>query len=210
MGSYSRGGFYSERVFPWIMDRSDTPELRDERRRAVSEASGRVLEIGVGTGANLPLYGAAVRSVTAVEPSAGMNRRSARNREDASVQVRLIAGSAERLPFRDGSFDTAVAVLVLCTIPDAAAALEELRRVLASGGRLLFLEHVRAPDNGVERWQRRLQPLWGRLACGCHLARDTEDRIADAGFGIEAIERFWLPRVPRLLGRMIRGRAVAG
>lgn len=209
MGSYSRGGFYSERVFPWIMDRADTSELCEERRQAVSQASGRVLEIGVGTGANLPFYGTAVGSVTAVEPSAGMNRRAAQNREKAPVPIRLVAGSAERLPFRDGAFDTAVAVLVLCTIPNAAQSLEEIRRVLAPGGRLLFLEHVRAPDANVERWQRRLQPLWGRLACGCHLARDTELRIAEAGFGFEAIERFRLPRVPRLFGSMIRGRAAA-
>ncbi len=191
------------------MDRADTPELREERQRTVSEASGRVLEIGVGTGANLPFYERAVDSVTSIEPSAGMNRRSARSREKARVPIRLVAGSAERLPFQDGSFDTAVTVFVLCTIPNAAEALAEIRRVLPPGGSLLFLEHVRAPDPGVERWQHRLQPLWSRIACGCHLARDTERRIAEAGFELRAIERFWLPRVPRLLGRMIRGRAAA-
>ncbi|HKY60685.1 MAG TPA: class I SAM-dependent methyltransferase, partial [Gemmatimonadota bacterium] len=150
----------------------------------------------------------AVTSVTAVEPSGGMNRRAARNRTDARVPVRLVAGSAEQLPFRDGAFDTAVTVFVLCTIPDALRSLAEARRVLAPGGRLLFLEHVRAPDPGLERWQRRLQPIWGRLACGCVLARDTEQRILDIGFTIEEIERFWLPRVPRVVGRMVRGQAV--
>ncbi|MGH7586968.1 MAG: class I SAM-dependent methyltransferase [Gemmatimonadota bacterium] len=208
MGSYARGGIYAERIFPWIMDRADTPELREERRRTVSEAQGRVLEIGVGTGANFRYYGANVPSVTAVEPSGGMNRRAAQNRKDARVPVRLVAGSAERLPFRNGAFDTAVAVFVLCTIPDAVQALAEARRVLAPSGRLLFLEHVRAPDPGVERWQRRIQPVWGRLACGCVLARDTERRILEAGFTIEALDRFWLPRVPRIVGRLIRGRAV--
>ncbi len=207
MGSYARGGFYAERIFPWIMDRADTPELREERRRTVAEAQGRVLEIGVGTGANFRLYEATVSSVTAVEPSGGMNRRAARNRKDARVPVGLVAGSAERLPFRDGAFDTVVAVFVLCTIPDAVQALAEARRVLAPSGRLLFLEHVRAPDPRIERWQRRLQPFWGRLACGCVLARDTEPRIVDAGFTIEALDRFWLPRVPRVVGRLIRGRA---
>ena len=208
MGSYSQAGLYSERVFPWIMDRADTSELREERRRAVAEAQGRVLEIGVGTGANFRHYRRSVDSVTAVEPSGGMNQRAARNRKDAHVPVRLVAGSAERLPFLDGAFDTVVAVFVLCTIPDAVQALAEARRVLAHKGRLLFLEHVRAPDSGVERWQRRLQPLWGRLACGCVLARDTEQRIVDAGFTIEGLDRFWLAHVPRILGRMIRGRAV--
>lgn len=208
MGAYVRRGFYSERIFPWVMDRADVRELREERRRALSEARCRVLEIGVGTGANFPHFGAAVRSVTAIDPSGGMNRRAARNRKDARVPVRLVAGRAEQLPFRKAAFDTAVAVFVLCTIPDAARALEEIRRVLVSGGRLLFLEHVQAPDPRVERWQRRIQPVWGRLACGCVLARDTERRIVEAGFEIETIDRFWLPRAPRLLGRMIRGRAV--
>ncbi|MGH7543559.1 MAG: class I SAM-dependent methyltransferase [Gemmatimonadota bacterium] len=207
MGSYARGGFYAERIFPWIMDRADTAELREERHRTVAEAEGRVLEIGVGTGANFRLYEAPVSSVTAVEPSGGMNRRAARNQKDARVPVRLVAGSAERLPFRDRAFDTVVAVFVLCTIPDAVQALAETRRVLAPSGRLLFLEHVRALDPGVERWQQRLQPIWGRLACGCVLARDTERRIVEAGFTIEALDRFWLPRVPRVVGRLIRGRA---
>ncbi|HET6341163.1 MAG TPA: class I SAM-dependent methyltransferase [Gemmatimonadota bacterium] len=210
MGSYARGGFYAERIFPWIMDRADTLELRGERQRTVSEACGRVLEIGVGTGANFRYYGANVSSVTAVEPSGGMNRRAAQNRKDARVPVSLVAGSAERLPFRDRVFDTVVAVFVLCTIPDAGKALAEARRVLAPSGRLLFLEHVRAPDPGVERWQRGIQPVWGRLACGCVLARNTERRIVEAGFSIEALDRFWLPRVPRIVGRLIRGRAAMG
>ena len=209
MGSYSQGGLYAERVFPWIMDRADTPELREERRRTVAEARGKVLEIGVGTGVNFRHYRRTAHSVTAVEPSGGMNRRAAQNRKNAKVAVRLVAGSAEHLPFRDGAFDTVVTVFVLCTIPDAAQALAEARRVLAPGGRLHFLEHVRAPDPGVERWQRRLQPLWARVACGCELARDTERRIVEAGFTIEDLDRFWLAHVPKVVGRMIRGRATA-
>lgn len=208
MGSYAHGGIYAEQVFPWLMDHADTGEVREERRQALSDAGGRVLEVGVGTGANFRHYPPDVLSVTAVEPSGGMHRRAARHRAEARVPVRLLAGSAEALPFRDAVFDTAVAVFVLCTIPDPARALQEIRRVLVPDGRLLFLEHVRAPDPGVERWQRRLQPVWGRIACGCVLVRDTEPRITEAGFRIEAIERFWLPRAPRLLGRMIRGRAV--
>lgn len=209
MGDYTRRGLYSERVFPWIMDRADTSELKYQRWRSISGAAGRVLEIGVGTGANFPHYGIGVRSVTAVDPSGGMNRRAARNLAGARVPIRLLAGDAERLPFRGGTFDSVVAVFVLCTIADAPRALAEARRVLITGGRLFFLEHVRAPDPDVERWQRRLQPIWGRLACGCVLARDTDARIAEAGFRIEEIKRFWLPRVPRVVGRMIRGSAVA-
>ena len=207
MGSYTRGGFYAERIFPWIMDRTDTPELRQERWRTVSEARGRVLEIGIGTGANFSHYGRATRWVVAIEPSAGMNRRARRNLKNAWVPVRLVAAEAERLPFPDGAFDAVIAVLVLCTVPDPGKALAEARRVLAPGGRLLFFEHVRAREPRLERWQHRLQPVWGRLAGGCHLARDTERQIADAGFAIEAIDRFHLPHVPRIVGRMIRGRA---
>ena len=125
------------------------------------------------------------------------------------MPIRLAAATAERLPFRVQVFDTVVAVLVLCTIPDPAASLAEARRVLLPGGRLLFLEHVRAPDPGLERWQRRLQPIWGRLACGCHLARDTERRIVEAGFNVEELDRFRLPHVPGIVGHMIRGRAAS-
>ena len=209
MGSYAHRGIYSERVFPWLMDHADTADVREERRQALSDAGGRVLEVGVGTGANFRHYPPDVLSVTAVEPSGGMNRRAARQRAEARVPVRRVAGSAEALPFPDAVFDTAVAVFVLCTIPNPARALQEIRRVLVPDGRLLFLEHVRAPDAGVERWQRRLQPVWGRIACGCVLARDTERRIVEAGFRLNVIERFWLPRAPRLLGRMIRGTAGA-
>lgn len=198
-------GLYAERIFPWIMEHTDTPELRSERRRVLARARGRVLEIGAGAGATFTHYGGETGRVISVEPSAGMNRRARRKAGAARVQVRLVAGDAERLPFRDSAFDTVVAVLVLCSIPDPDRALAEAARVLAPGGRFLFLEHVRAPDPAVERWQRRIQPLWGRVACGCHLARDTESRLLDAGFAIEDVDRFWLPRAPRLMGRMIRG-----
>ena len=189
------------------MERSDTDELQAERYATISDATGETLEIGVGTGANFAHYPSTVTAVTAVEPSNGMNARARRARAQAAVPVRLIAGDGQSLPFANGSFDTVLALFVLCTIPDPDRTLSEARRVLKPGGSLLFLEHVSAPEPGIRRWQQRLEPVWKRIGCGCHLTRDTEVNISTAGFEVTSIDRYWLAKAPRVVGWVIRGSA---
>src|SRR5215204_4418134 len=161
------------------------------RERLLGEARGAVLEIGGGTGANLSYYGD-VERVTVVEPDPFMRKRLGPKSVAARVPVEVSAAGAEALPFADGSFDNVVSTLVLCTVPDQKAALDEVRRVLRHGGRLLFIEHVRAAGSAA-RWQDRLEPLWRRLLGGCHPNRDTVAAIEEVGFEIEAFESFYPP-----------------
>jgi ubiquinone/menaquinone biosynthesis C-methylase UbiE len=161
------------------------------RRRLLAGARGAVLEIGGGTGANLAHY-RDVDRVTIAEPDPFMRNKIGPKLEDARVPVEVAAAGAEALPFPDGSFDTVVSTLVLCTVPDQEAALDEVRRVLRPGGRLLFIEHVRATGSAA-RWQDRLEPLWRRLLGGCHPNRDTVAAIEEAGFEIETFESFYPP-----------------
>lgn len=143
--------------------------------------------------------------MTAVEPSAGMLHRARERFDDAPLPARLVAADAAALPFPDAAFDVVAAVFVLCTIDDLGASLAEARRVLRPDGRLVFYEHVAAPELGLRKWQRRLEPVHRRVACGCRLTRDTETAIRRAGFDVEAVERDWIPDAPRLLGWSVRG-----
>ena len=175
------------------------------RRRLLAGARGAVLEIGGGTGANLAQY-RDVDRVTIAEPDPFMRSRIGPKLEDARVPVEVSAVGAEALPFPDGSFDTVVSTLVLCTVPDQAAALEEVRRILRPGGRLLFIEHVRAAGS-MARWQDRLEPLWRRLFGGCHPNRDTVAAIEEAGFEIETFESFYPPDPLSVLTPHVQGSA---
>jgi ubiquinone/menaquinone biosynthesis C-methylase UbiE len=161
------------------------------RRRLLAGARGAVLEIGGGTGANLVHY-RDVDRVTIAEPDPFMRSRIGPKLQDSRVPVDVSSAGAEALPFPDGSFDTVVSTLVLCTVPDQEAVLEEIRRVLRPGGRLLFIEHVRAAGS-MARWQDRLEPLWRRLLGGCHPNRDTVAAIEGAGFEMETFENFYPP-----------------
>ena len=165
--------------------------MGERRARLLTEARGTVLEVGGGTGANLQHYGVAER-VTVVEPDPYMRKRLGPKSVAASVPVEVSAAGAESLPFADGSFDTVVSTLVLCTVPDQGSALREIRRVLRPDGRLLFIEHVRAPGS-MARWQYRINPLWKRINGGCHLNRDTVAAMKGAGFEMETFESFYPP-----------------
>ncbi len=179
------------RLFAALYDRMGRAAERGwlgERRAALlSGARGEVLEIGGGTGANLPHY-RDVERVTIAEPDPFMRAKLWPKLENAHVAVEVSDAGAEALPFADDSFDVVVATLVLCTVPDQGAALQEIRRVLRPGGRLLFIEHVRG-EGRLARWQDRVEPLWRRLAAGCHPNRDTVASIEAAGFYIESLER---------------------
>lgn len=177
--------FYQRHVLPRLLHLAMRQEaLRPFRTRVIGAAEGRVLEIGIGSGLNLPLYGAQVRSVIGLEPSSALLHMARGRAATASVPIELLEASAEAVPLDTGSIDTVVTTWTLCTIPDAGRALAEMRRVLRPGGALLFVEHGRAPEPGVARWQDRLDPLWSRAAGGCHLNRKIDDLITSSGFRI--------------------------
>jgi ubiquinone/menaquinone biosynthesis C-methylase UbiE len=183
-------GLYARYVLPRLIDLAmRSAEQAAERRRIVPMARGRVIEIGFGSGLNLPFYGPDVSGLTAVDPSAELWRLARPRVADARVAVDFTRASAERLPFDPGTFDTAVMTWTLCSIPDAGAALRDIRRVLMPAGCLLFIEHGRAPDARVRAWQDRLQPVWGRVAGGCHLGREIDRLVAEAGFRVTKLEQ---------------------
>jgi len=184
------------RVFAALYDllgrRAEGGPLGARRRELLREASGRVLELGAGTGANLPHY-PALAELTLTEPDAAMRRRLAPRAAGAPFPVEVLDAPAEALPVADGTMDAVVCTLVLCSVDDPLQALSEARRVLRPGGRLLFLEHVRA-EGRVARWQDRVDPVSRRLCGGCHPNRDTVAAIRRAGFAVTALRR--LPDVP--------------
>lgn len=179
--------WYDRHVLPWLLDMAcGLAPVRKQRAALLPRAAGRVLEVGLGTGLNLGFYDRQrVSALVGVDPAAQMHALARRRSLRYGLPVEIVTLSAERLPFEAASFDTVVCTYTLCSIPDPAAALSEMRRVLRPTGRLLFLEHGLAPDAGVARWQRRLEPLWGRLAGGCHLSRDVPLLLGDAGFRFE-------------------------
>lgn len=158
------------------------------RRRVVAAADGHVLEIGTGSGLNLPLYGSAVRDIQGLEPSPRLIAMARRAAEGSAVPVTFIEGSAEAIALDDHSIDTVVTTWTLCTIPHAAQALAEMRRVLKPAGQLLFVEHGLAPEDRVRRWQHRLTPAWSKIGGGCHLNRPIETLMEQAGFDLPQLE----------------------
>lgn len=186
--------FYQRHVLPHLLHLAmRQKQLLPFRKRVIGAAEGRVLEIGIGSGLNLPLYRPPVRSVIGLEPSAELLRMARRRVASATVPIELLEASAEAVPLDDDSVDMVVTTWTLCTIPDAPCALSELRRVLKPGGGLLFVEHGRAPEPGVARRQDLLDPLWWRIAGGCHLNRKIDDLISGNGFRIESLANTRLP-----------------
>ena len=199
--------FYQRRVLPCLVHLAmRQKQLLPFRRRVIGEAEGRILEIGVGSGLNLPLYRSAARAVIGIEPSPELLRMARRRAAGISVPVEFLETSAEAIPLDAGSVDAVVTTWTLCTIPDAPRALAEMRRVLKPGGALLFVEHGRAPEPGVARWQDRLDPLWSRFAGGCHLNRKIDDLICGSGFRIDRLEHARMSG-PRTHGFLYEGRA---
>jgi ubiquinone/menaquinone biosynthesis C-methylase UbiE len=182
------------------------PLVRAQRQRIVPLASGEVVELGIGSGLNLPLYDPArVTRLVGIEPSVPLLERARHAARGAPFPVECLPASAERMPLPSRSADTAVVTFSLCSIGDVAAALAETRRVLRPGGTLLFLEHGLAPEENVRRWQRRLDPLWGRVAGGCHLSRDIPALVVAAGFRPAELDAGYLDGAPRFAGYLYRG-----
>jgi ubiquinone/menaquinone biosynthesis C-methylase UbiE len=182
-------GFYQERMLPWLIDLAmRQSRLTPYRSRVIGAATGRVLEIGIGSGLNLPFYSNATTQVLGLDPSRKlleMTRHAARR---SSVPLEVVEGSAEDIPLDDRSIDTVVTTWTLCSIPEARHALAEMRRVLKPGGQLLFVEHGRAPEPRVQWWQDHLTPAWKHLSGGCHLNRPIDELIQNAGFRIERLD----------------------
>jgi len=181
--------------------------LAQWRTDLLAHAEGDVLEVGAGTGANLPLYPSGIRSLQLTEPDADMLTRLRRRMRVAPMrQVQAREAAVDALPFEEASFDTVVSTLVLCSVPDVSRALAEVRRVLRPGGRLLFLEHVAAEDRPARLvWQRRLEPIWTRISGNCHLTRRTGELIRQAGFAVEQETRESVRKALPIVRPSIRG-----
>jgi ubiquinone/menaquinone biosynthesis C-methylase UbiE len=183
-------GLYQEQILPWLVHLSMRQRrLAPYRNRVVSTATGRVLEVGIGSGLNLPFYGNTVTDVIGLEPSRKLLDMSTAAARKSQIQLRLIEGTAEAIPIEDHSVDAVVTTWTMCSIPEIQSALQEMRRVLRPSGRLLFVEHGRAPEPSVRWWQDHLTPAWRHLSGGCHLNRAIAELIENAGFRIERLDK---------------------
>lgn len=199
-------GVYSRYVLPRLVDRlMDNEQIAEEREKTLQGVRGETLEIGFGTGLNLPYYPPSVRRLTAVDVNPGMGALARKRLRSSQIEVEMRCLSGERLPMDDASFDSVVCTWTLCSVPDVGQALAEIRRVLRPGGRLFFVEHGLAREQAVQRWQHRLTPLWKALSGGCHLDRPIDALIAGAGLGLEKIETFVISGKRKLTAFTYRG-----
>jgi SAM-dependent methyltransferase len=203
-------GIYAEHVLPRIINVAcGMKPLRPLRQRVCEGLHGRVVEVGFGSGLNIPFYPAAVSEIAAVEPADTGWKLAGNRLAAATVPIERTGLDGQSLPLPDDSCDAALSTWTLCTIPDVAAALREIRRVLKPGGTFHFLEHGLAPDDSVRRWQHRLEPMQQRLFGGCHLTRPIAALVTDAGFTITDIDVFYEKSAPKPLGAASLGTAVA-
>ena len=209
MTDSSYESWYHRHILPALLDFAcGIKPINRQREKVIPQAHGRVLEVGIGTGLNMPFYNTArVKSIVGVDPALRMHRLAMKRIAKAGLDVQLIGLSAEKLPVADASFETVVSTYTLCTIPDPVAALKEMRRALVPGGKLLFSEHGRAPDAAVLKWQTRLQPYWRHIAGGCLLNRDIPALLEAGGFKPEVQSRY-IPG-PKIFSYHYWGEAVA-
>jgi len=202
-------GFYSRHIFPRLMDwLMRAQEFQRLRSALLASAKGEVLEIGFGTGLNLPHYPGTIASLSVVDPAILLPRAVERRIAQVCFPVHRERATAERLPFPDRQFDTVVSTWTLCTIRDPIQALREIRRALKPTGLFLFLEHGRSENRSVAAWQDRLNPIQNVLGCGCNLNRRIDALVQQGGLTITRLDRFSMSRVPRIVGEMYEGRAI--
>lgn len=203
-------GFYGERVFPRAMNRlMNTKQMRETRARVCAPLSGDVVEIGFGTGLNLPHLPPAVTVVLAVDPLERGRTLASRRIAASPVSVEFVGLDGQLLPLADDSADAALSTWTLCSIPDPVAAVREINRVLRPGGTLHFVEHGCSPDPGVRKWQRRLNPIQRRIACGCNLDRDIPSILKDGGLSVDTLNTYYMKGSPKILGWTFEGVAAA-
>lgn len=195
-------GLYSDKIFPWIIERLEGPEVYRLRERCIASVEGHVLEIGFGTGKTLPFYGSGVASLTIVEPSVGMNRKTVKLLTNVPFPTHISAIKGERLPFDDNEFDAGVCTMTLCSVDDPSQVLSEIRRVLKPDGLFYFLEHVKSDDPAIASKQHRFNPVQRIIGCGCNLIRETEAEIVRMGFEIVRIEHLISEDMPGFDARM--------
>jgi len=202
-------GLYSRFLFPHLCEFAlNRSPIAEQRQKLLAGVRGETLEIGFGTGLNLPHYPTTVERITVVDPNDGMLRRARKRIAQAKITVEQVPLSGGRLPFADASFDSVVSTFTFCSIADLTQAIRELCRVLRPGGRLLYLEHGLAPDPAVQRWQHRLNGLERLLADNCHLNRHVPTFLAAQPFHLHAAAEFYLAALPRTHGYLYRGEAV--
>jgi ubiquinone/menaquinone biosynthesis C-methylase UbiE len=203
-------GFYQDQILPRVQNKlMDRKDLREVRARVCSTLSGDVVEVGFGTGLNAPHYPGTVHTIAAVEPSALCMRLAQTHIAAASAKVELAGLTGEKLDLPSDAFDSALSTWTLCSIPDVDAALAEIRRVLKPGAKFHFVEHGRAPDAGVARWQERIEPPWKHVAGGCHVTRPISELVERAGFDIEALNTYYMPSEPKVFGYTFEGIAIS-
>lgn len=188
-------------VPPFINLACGAKPIRYQRQKVVPKAKGEVLEVGFGSGLNMPYYNSDnVSRIFALEPSAGMRRRAAERVAASDIPVEFLDLPGEQIPLEDKSVDTVLITYTMCTIPDVMKALEGIKRVIKPGGEMVFCEHGLAPDADVRKWQERIEPFWKPIGGGCHLTRSVPDMLNVAGFEIVEMETMYLPSTPRPLG----------
>ena len=199
-------GFYQNRILPHIVNVAmNTKAMQEERKRCLKDVKGTVLEVGFGTGRNLPYYPRTVTKVVGVDPSETSTRLARKRIAASPFPVEIVGLSAEKIPVADASFESIVSTFTLCTIPDVAGALLEMRRALGPGGRFYFVQHGHAQDPRVQRWQERLNSVEQTVFGGCHLNRRISALIEHAGFEIEQLENSYLKGAPKFAGFLYRG-----
>jgi ubiquinone/menaquinone biosynthesis C-methylase UbiE len=204
-------GLYDKYILPHFLNCAcGSKPINYQREKVVPMAEGLVLEVGIGSGLNIPYYDATkVDKILGLDPSEELNRMALKVAEDKGIPVEFILSGAEAMPLPDNHVDTVLVTFTMCTIPEVAAANKEMLRVLKPGGKMIFCEHGLAPDAKVSKWQSRLDPVWGKIAGGCHLNRDIPSLIEDAGFNITSMEQMYLPSTPKFAGYNYWGTAVA-
>ena len=195
-------GLYDKYILPKCLNCAcGSKPINYQRQKVVPLAKGKVLDIGIGSGLNIPFYSSdKIDKVIGIDPSHELIELAKELANDSKASIELVIGSAESIPYPDNFFDTVLVTYTMCTIPNVAIANKEMWRVLKDDGRLIFCEHGLAPDKKISKWQNRIDPFWGKIAGGCHLNRDIQKLITDAGFSFESLDKMYIPSTPKFAG----------